>query len=236
VSTAGGDAAGGGHQVLRVLVADDQAMVRSGFAVILGAQEDMEVVGEAADGRQAVDLARRLNPDVVVMDVRMPVMDGIAATAALAGPGVPDAPKVLVVTTFNLDEHVFDALRAGASGFLLKDSGPGELIAGVRTVAAGDALLAPAVTRALIGAHAARLRTAPPSSTAAQPDQLTAREVEVLRLVATGRSNAEVAAELFLSTETVKTHVSHILTKLGVRDRVQAVVHAYRTGLVEAAC
>jgi len=218
---------------LRVLVADDQELVRTGFAAILGAQADMAVVGEAANGREAVTLARRLRPDVVVMDVRMPVMDGIAATEALAGPGAPDPPAVLVVTTFNLDAHVYDALRAGASGFLLKDAGAAELIAAVRTVAAGDALIAPAVTRALIGAHATRLRSTPRTSEAAALDLLTPRETEVLRLVATGRSNAEIAAELYVSTETVKTHISRVLTKLDLRDRVQAVVHAYRTGLVD---
>lgn len=221
---------------VRVVVADDQVLVRTGFATILGAQPDLEVVGEAENGRAAVELAQRLRPDVVVMDVRMPVLDGIEATRALAGPGVPDPVKVLVVTTFNLDAHVYDALRAGASGFLLKDAPARELVAAVRTVARGDALISPAVTRALIGRHADRLRDVPgahPSDPGAPGGALTPREVEVLRLVAHGRSNAEVAADLFLSTETVKTHVSRILTKLDLRDRVQAVVHAYRTGLVD---
>lgn len=216
---------------VRVLVADDQALIRTGFATILDAQADLEVVGEAGDGRAAVELARRLRPDVVVMDIRMPVLDGIDATRALAGPEVADPLKVLVVTTFNLDVLVYDALRAGASGFLLKDALPAELIAAVRIVAAGDALLAPAVTRALIGRHATKLRTPAPGSTP-RTDSLTPREVEVLRLVAAGCSNAEIATQLLLSYETVKTHVSRILMKLDLRDRVQAVVHAYRTGLV----
>jgi len=216
---------------VRVLVADDQALIRTGFTTILDAQDGLQVVGEAGDGRAAVTLARRLRPDVVVMDIRMPVLDGIEATRLLAGPDAPDPLKVLVVTTFNLDVLVYDALRAGASGFLLKDALPIELITAVRTVSAGDALLAPAVTRALIGRHATRLRTPVPGDTVPS-DSLTPREVEVLRLVAVGRSNAEIATELFLSYETVKTHVSRILTKLGLRDRVQAVVHAYRTGLV----
>ena len=208
--------------------------MRTGFTTILGAQPDMEVVGEAVDGREAVHLARRVRPDVVVMDVRMPVMDGIAATEALAGPGVLDGPAVLVVTTFNLDAHVYDALRAGASCFLLKDARPDELLTAVRTVAAGDALIAPAVTRALIGVHATRLRSAPHDPRAASLERLTPRELEVLRLVATGRSNAEIAVALHLSPETVKTHVSRLLTKLDLRDRVQAVVLAYSTGLVDS--
>lgn len=216
---------------IRVVVADDQVLVRTGFATILGAQPDLEVVGEAGDGRAAVDLTRRLRPDVVVMDVRMPVLDGIEATRALAGPGVPDPITVLVVTTFHLDAHVYDALRAGASGFLLKDAPVGELVAAVRTVARGDALISPAVTRALIGHHATRLRGLPGAADPASA--LTPREVEVLRLVAQGRSNAEIATDLVVSTETIKTHVSRILTKLNLRDRVQAVVHAYRTGLVD---
>ena len=215
---------------IRVLVVDDQALVRTGFATILGAQPDIEVVGEAEDGLAAVAQAGQLRPDVVVMDVRMPLLDGIEATRLLAGPDVPDPVKVLVVTTFNLDEHVYDALRAGASGFLLKDARPAELIAAVRTVAAGEALLAPAVTRALVGRFAERLRPAPPRSAALAA--LTPREVEVLGLMAEGLSNAEIAARLVLSTETVKTYVSRILTKLDLRDRVQAVVLAFRLGLV----
>jgi DNA-binding NarL/FixJ family response regulator len=215
---------------IRVLVADDQALVRTGFVTIFAAQPDLAVVGEAGDGKTAVDLAQRLRPDVVVMDVRMPVMDGIEATALLAGAGVVDPVKVLVVTTFNVDEYVYRALRAGAGGFLLKDAAPQQLINGVRTIAGGDSLLAPAVTRQLIGRYAARLRPADPDVAAA--GQLTPRELEVLRLIAAGLSNAEIAAALVIGTETVKTYVSRILTKLDLRDRVQAVVYAYRTGLV----
>jgi DNA-binding NarL/FixJ family response regulator len=217
--------------MIRVLVCDDQALVRTGFVTILDAQEDLTVIGEASDGRAAVDLARRLRPDVVVMDIRMPVLDGIEATRQLAGPGVADPVKTLVVTTFNLDEYVFAALRAGASGFLLKDATPPQLIAGVRTVAAGEALLAPAVTRQLIGRFGTRVRAADPQTSAAQ--LLAPRELEVLRLIATGLSNAEIAATLVISAETVKTYVSRILTKLDLRDRVQAVVYAYRNGLAE---
>ncbi len=224
---------------LRLLVCDDQELVRTGLATVLARQPDLEVVGEAADGVAAVALARRLRPDVVVMDVRMPVLDGIEATRRLAGPQVDDPVKVLVVTTFHVDEHVYDALRAGASGFLLKDARPDELVQAVRTVAAGDALLAPAVTRALIGAHAERVHARTGQDTggmsARLPPQLAGlapREVEVLRLIAAGSSNAEIGAALFLGTETVKTYVSRILTKLGLRDRVQAVVLAYEVGLV----
>ena len=215
---------------VRVLVADDQALVRTGFGTILGAQPDLEVVGEAEDGRAAVRLATELRPDVVVMDVRMPELDGIEATRRLAGPDVVDPVKVLVVTTFNLDEHVYDALRAGASGFLLKDARPEELVAAVRTVAAGDSLLSPAVTRALVGRFGERVR--PASTPGDALAALTPRELEVLRLIAEGLSNAEIAAALVLSTETVKTYVSRILTKLDLRDRVQAVVLAFRIGLV----
>jgi DNA-binding NarL/FixJ family response regulator len=215
---------------IRVLVCDDQALVRTGFVTIFDAQPDMTVVGEASDGKTAVGLAQRLRPDVVVMDVRMPVMDGIEATARLAGAGVADPVKVLVVTTFNIDEYVYRALRAGASGFLLKDAAPSQLIGGVRTVARGDSLLAPEVTRQLIGRYAARVRPADPDVAAA--GQLTPRELEVLRLIAAGLSNAEIAAALVIGAETVKTYVSRVLTKLDLRDRVQAVVYAYRTGIV----
>ncbi|MBT0993793.1 response regulator transcription factor [Cellulomonas sp. DKR-3] len=213
----------------RVLVCDDQALIRTGFATIVDAQPDLEVVGTCADGRAAVDLARRLRPDVVVMDVRMPVLDGIEATRLLAGAGVADPVKVLVVTTFNLDEYVYEALRAGASGFLLKDAPAQQLLDGIRTVASGAALLAPEVTRQLVGRYASRIA---PSGAAHDDAALTPREREVLRLVADGLSNAEIAAELVLSHETVKTYVSRILTKLDLRDRVQAVVYAYRNGLV----
>ncbi|MBA8809209.1 response regulator [Promicromonospora sukumoe] len=214
---------------VRVLVCDDQALIRTGFATIIDAQPDLEVVGECADGRAAVDHARRLEPDVVVMDVRMPVLDGIEATRLLAGAGVERPVKVLVVTTFNLDEYVYEALRAGASGFLLKDAPAGQLLAGIRTVASGAALLAPEVTRQLVGRYAARIR---PAESAPSDTALTPRELEVLRLIADGRSNSEIAATLVISQETVKTYVSRILAKLNLRDRVQAVVHAYRTGLV----
>ncbi|WP_066375244.1 response regulator [Herbidospora mongoliensis] len=215
--------------MIRVLVCEDQALVRAGYVTIFDAQPDMEVVGEAADGRAAVEAASHLNPDVIVMDIRMPVVDGIEATRRLAGPGTANPAKILVVTTFNVDEYVYEALRAGASGFLLKDAHPSELINGVRTIAAGDSLLAPAVTRTLIGHYAERLRPAPGNHVV---DVLTPRELEVLRQLAAGLSNAEIAAQLFITPETVKTYVSRILTKLDLRDRVQAVVLAYRIGLV----
>ncbi|MEU5669906.1 response regulator [Micromonospora sp. NPDC047762] len=214
---------------IRVLVCDDQELIRTGFATIIDAQPDIDVVGECGNGRDAVDLARRLRPDVVVMDVRMPILDGIGATRLLAGPGVTEPVKVLVVTTFNLDEYVYEALRAGASGFLLKDAPPAQLLHGIRTVASGAALLAPEVTRQLVGRYAERIR---PAGGTVDDVGLTPRELEVLRLVATGLSNGEIAARLVISQETVKTHVSRILTKLDLRDRVQAVVYAYRTGLV----
>jgi DNA-binding NarL/FixJ family response regulator len=221
---------------IRVLVCDDQELIRTGWTTILGAQPDLDVVGQAGDGRTAVALARELRPDVVVMDIRMPQLDGIEATRRLAGPDVAEPVRVLVVTTFNLDEYVYRALRAGASGFLLKDSPPPDLIAAIRTVAAGESLLAPAVTRALVGRFAERLRV-PGSGTDAEHRALAAlapRETDVLRLIAAGLSNAEIAAELVISPETVKTYVSRILAKLGLRDRVQAVVFAYRVGLVTA--
>ena len=219
---------------IRVLVCDDQELVRVGFATILAAQPDMEVVGEAGDGRAAVEAALRLRPDVVVMDIRMPVLDGIEATRRIAGPDAESPAKVLVVTTFNVDEYVYRAFRAGASGFLLKDSPPAELVGGVRTVAQGDALLAPTVTRTLIGRFAERLRPTDTSRTARDEivRSLTARELQVLEQLAAGRSNAEIADELVITPETVKTYVSRILAKLGLRDRVQAVVLAYRVGLV----
>jgi DNA-binding NarL/FixJ family response regulator len=215
---------------LGVLIVDDQALVRAGFRMILEAEEDMEVVGEAADGREAVAEARRLRPDVVLMDVRMPDVDGIEATRRLLGDGA-DA-KVVMLTTFDMDEYVYDALRAGASGFLLKDVPPEQLVAGIRAVASGDALLAPAVTRRVIEEFVRR----PPASVRTLPPKLgdlTARELEVLMLIARGRSNAEIATELFVSETTVKTHVAHVLMKLRLRDRVQGVVLAYECGLVE---
>ncbi len=221
---------------VRVLVCEDQALVRAGYTTIFSAQPDMEVVGEAENGRQAVEEALRLRPDVVVMDIRMPILDGIEATRQLAGPGVDNPAKVLVVTTFNVDEYVYEALKAGASGFLLKDAPPAELIAGVRTVAAGESLVAPAVTRTLIGHFASRLL--PADTTRPARDQvrqtLARRELEVLEQIAAGLSNAEIAEKLCITTETVKTYVSRILTKLDLRDRVQAVVLAYRVGLVAA--
>lgn len=215
---------------IRVVVCDDQALVRTGYVTIFDAQPDLTVVGEAGDGEAAVRVVARERPDVVVMDIRMPGLDGIEATRRMAGPDVAEPARVLVVTTFNLDQYVYDALRAGASGFLLKDAPPAELIAGVRTVAAGDSLLAPAVTRKLIGRYGARVR---PAAADGNPlAVLTAREREVLRLIADGLSNAEIAAALVISHETVKTYVSRILTKLDLRDRVQAVVLAHRVGLV----
>jgi DNA-binding NarL/FixJ family response regulator len=223
-----------GAAPIRILVCDDQFLVRTGYATIFTAQPGLEVVGEAGDGQMAVESAARLRPDVVVMDVRMPVLDGIEATRRLAGPGAPAPMKVLVVTTFNIDEYVYEALRAGASGFLLKDCLPAELVNGVRTVAAGESLLDPAVTRRLIGRFAARVRPDDPMRPGADHPlaALTRREIEVLKLIATGLSNAEIAGALVISPETVKTYVSRILAKLQVRDRVQAVVLAYRVGLV----
>jgi DNA-binding NarL/FixJ family response regulator len=216
---------------LRVLIVDDQALVRAGFRMILEAEHDMEVVGEASDGREAVAEARRLSPDVVLMDVRMPEVDGIQATRQLLDR--EPTTKIVMLTTFDMDEYVYDALKAGASGFLLKDAPPEQLVAGIRAAAEGDALLAPSVTRRVIEEFVRRppasVRTIPPKLT-----ELTPRELEVLRRIARGLSNAEIAAELVVSETTVKTHVAHVLMKLGLRDRVQAVVLAYESGLVEA--
>jgi DNA-binding NarL/FixJ family response regulator len=214
--------------VIKVLIADDHAMVRSGLRAMLDVQEDMEVVGEAEDGAQAVEEALRLRPHVAIMDIRMPRVDGIEATRRLKVHG-ETAPRVLVLTTFDLDEYVYEALRAGAGGFLLKDAPPGQLAEAVRTVAAGESLLAPAVTRRLVERFVSRPR---PERTDAF-EELTERELEVLRLIARGMSNAEIAEGLFLSEATVKTHVTRILSKLDLRDRVQAVVLAYESGLVE---
>lgn len=214
---------------IRVLVADDHHLVRSGLRAMLDVHDDLDVVGEAEDGLAALAAVDELSPDVVVMDIRMPRLDGIEATRRLRER--EDAPQVLVLTTFDLDDYVYEALRAGAGGFLLKDAPPAQLAEAVRTVAAGDALLAPAVTRRLVERY---VRTpAPGARQWAELERLTDREREVLLLVARGLSNAEVAAELFLSEATVKTHVTRVLTKLGLRDRVQAVVLAYETGLVE---
>ncbi|SEG65965.1 DNA-binding response regulator, NarL/FixJ family, contains REC and HTH domains [Nonomuraea solani] len=210
---------------IRVLIADDHLVVRTGFAELLDTQPDFEVAGAAADGAEAVRLCRELSPDVVLMDVRMPGMNGIEATRLLAG---PEGPRVLILTTFDLDEYVYDALRAGASGFLLKDVTAERLFDAVRVIAAGEALLAPAVTRRLIGEFARLGPRGPEVALSA----LTPRETQVLRLVAEGLSNPEIAARLVVTEETVKTHVSRMLNKLGLRDRTQAVVTAYETGLV----
>ena len=216
---------------IRVLICEDHELIRAGYVAVLDAQPDMEVVGQAGDGQAAVEAAVRLEPDVVVMDIHMPLMDGIEVTHRIAGPDVARAPKVLVVKTFNVDEYVYRALRAGASGFLLKDTPLSELVNGVRTLTHGEALLSPAVTRTLIGRFADRIRPAAP--TGANPVQrLAPRETEVLQLMARGLSNSEIAESMSISVETVKTYVSRILTKLDLRDRVQAVVLAYRTGLV----
>jgi DNA-binding NarL/FixJ family response regulator len=213
---------------IRVVIADDQGMVRAGFSVLLNAQPDIEVIAEAVNGREAVTHANALHPDVVLMDVRMPVMDGLAATREITA--MPQAPKVLVLTTFDLDDYVYEALRSGASGFLLKDASARELADAVRLIAAGDALLAPGITRRLI-AEFARLG-APRTPSRQQVEGLTERESEVLALVARGLSNAEIADRLVVAEQTIKTHVSRILMKLGLRDRTQAVVLAYETGLV----
>jgi len=216
----------------RVLIVDDQPLMRTGFRMILDAEPDLEVVGEAADGWQAVEQAGRVRPDVVLMDIRMPRMDGVEATRQLAGPDATDPVRVLILTTFDLDEHVLSALRAGASGFLLKDAPPEDLVDAIRVVARGDALLAPSITRRLLDRFASRL---PDPSEAGPPkalERLTARELEVLRLVARGMSNAEIAEELVVGETTVKTHVGRVLMKLDLRDRVQAVVLAYETGIV----
>jgi DNA-binding NarL/FixJ family response regulator len=218
-------------QSVRVLIADDHVLVRDGFAMILSTQPDLQVVGEAADGDEAIRAARELHPDVVLMDIRMPNVDGIEATAAICR---DTRAKVLVLTTFDLDEYVYDALRAGASGFLLKDMRRSELVDAIRVVAAGEALLAPTVTRRLIADVVGRARPAAAAShPASRLTLLTARETEALRQIARGLSNAEIARELYVTEHTVKTHVSSLLSKLGLRDRVQAVVLAYESGLVQ---
>jgi DNA-binding NarL/FixJ family response regulator len=221
-------AAGGRAGVISVLLADDQALVRGGFRMILEAQPDVEIVGEADDGRAAIERARELRPDVVLMDVRMPVLDGIAATRTIVAEAL--AQRVLVLTTFDEDEVVYEAMKAGASGFLLKTAPPARLVEAVRTVAAGEALLAPTVTRRLVE----RFVSGPPPGQSPPPElaELTDRESEVLTLIARGRSNSEIAGDLFVSEATVKTHVNRVLAKLDLRDRVQAVVLAYECGLV----
>ena len=213
---------------IRVLVVDDQPLVRAGLGVILGAQADIEVVGEAGDGLEALDAARRLEPDVVLMDIRMPRLDGLEATRRIMDAGT--GARVMILTTFDTDEHVFEALRAGASGFLLKDAPREQLVEAVRTVAAGEALLAPSVTRRLIEEFSRR----PVTTERVSPllPSLTAREREVLEAMARGLSNAEMAAALFVGEATVKSHVAHVLMKLGLRDRVQAVIFAYESGVV----
>jgi DNA-binding NarL/FixJ family response regulator len=218
-----------GDGSIRVVIADDQALVRSGFAVIVGSAEDLEVVGEAGDGAAAVEVVRDTVPDIVLMDIRMPELDGIEATRRIkADPATADV-RVLILTTFDLDEYVYDALRAGASGFLLKDTLPDDLLAGIRVVAGGEALLSPRITRRLIEEFAQRPE--PSAASRAPVEGLTERELEVLALVAKGLSNAEIATELIMSPATAKTHVSRLLTKLDARDRTQLVMIAYETGV-----
>ena len=212
---------------IRVLVADDQSMVRAGFRMLLGGEEGIEVVAEASNGIEAVDKAARFEPEVVLMDIRMPELDGLEATRRILS--ADSAARVLILTTFDLDEYVYEALRAGASGFVLKDDPPEQLIAAIRTIAAGDALLSPSVTKRVVERFSRIPHLAPPK----ELDELSEREREVFRLLAHGLSNAEIGEELYISETTVKTHVTHILSKLGLRDRVQAVVLAYRSGLVE---
>jgi DNA-binding NarL/FixJ family response regulator len=213
---------------IRVLVADDQSMVRAGFRMLLSGEEDIEVVAEASNGLEAVDKAARFQPTVVVMDIRMPELDGLEATRRILA--ADNLARILILTTFDLDEYVYEALSAGASGFVLKDDPPEQLIAAIRTVAAGDALLSPAITKRVIKRFTRIQRPTPPK----EIDELTARERDVFRLIASGLSNAEIAQELYIGDTTVKTHVTHVLQKLNLRDRVQAVVLAYQTGLFEA--
>ena len=215
--------------MIRVLLADDQAAVRGGFAALINSEDEMEVAGEATNGREAVDLTRRVLPHVVVMDIRMPVLDGLEATRLICSDPTLAATRVLVLTTFDLDEYVYNALRAGASGFLLKDAGPRQLLDAIRVVAAGDALIAPSITKRLIAEFAARRDPADPPEAVAE---LTDRERDILRLVARGLSNAEIAERLVISPLTTKTHVSRILRKLDCRDRAQLVTLAYESGLV----
>jgi DNA-binding NarL/FixJ family response regulator len=219
-----------GRQV-RLVIADDQALVRAGLATLLDSQPDLVVVGQAGDGHEAVRLTRELTPDVVLMDIRMPVLDGLSATRQIIGNGGPGGPRVIVLTTYDLDEYVYEALRAGACGFLLKHAPPEELLFGVRAAADGGALLSPAVTARLLAEFAGRRPAA--GREPAELDRLTPREREVLDLVVRGMSNGEIARTLFVSHSTVKTHLTHVLDKLGLRDRVQAVVYGYEHGLVE---
>lgn len=213
---------------VRVVIADDQELVRTGFRAILGSEPGIEVVGEARDGREAVELARRSKPDVVLMDIRMPALDGLEATRRIVV--TPDSkPRVLILTTFDLDEYVYEALRSGASGFMLKDNPADQLITAIRVVSRGDALLAPSITRRLLSEFS---RHVPPTAKPEQLRSLTERELDVFKLIARGLSNTEISGNLHISETTVRTHVGHILTKLGLRDRVQAVVLAYDTGLV----
>ena len=230
-ATGDGDAAAG--ETVRVLIVDDQPLMRAGFRMILDAEDGLEVVGEAADGLEAIDQARRLDPDVVLMDIRMPNLDGVEATRRLAGPGVVAPRRVLILTTFDLDDYVIEALRAGASGFLLKDVPPEELVTAIGIVARGEAVVAPRATRMLLDRFASRLPAAGDDAGTAL-SSLTEREREVLRALAGGLSNAEIAEALYVSETTVKTHVGHVLMKLGLRDRVQAVVFAYQTGVVSS--
>ena len=219
---------------VRVVIADDQSLVRSGLALILGTQPDLEVVGEAGNGDEAIDLVGRLRPDVVLMDIRMPGTDGLAATRTLTGDPRTARTRVVMLTTYDLDEYLFEALQAGAAGFLLKGVSPEELVQGIRVVASGESLLAPSATRRLIAAFVDRGPDAPPDvEDSRRVGSLTPRELEVLTLMARGRSNAEVADELLVGENTVKTHVSHVLDKLGARDRVQAVIMAYRAGVTD---
>ncbi|MFN8172111.1 MAG: response regulator transcription factor [Candidatus Nanopelagicales bacterium] len=213
---------------IRVVVADDQDLVRAGLAMILGAQDDIEVVGQAADGLAALDLATRLRPDVLIVDIRMPGLDGVEVTRRLAGPGVADPLAVVVITTFDLDEYVLGALRAGARGFLLKDAGPDLLVQAIHAAANGDALIAPNITRRLLATFASQK----PAALVQPIDPLSEREEEVLALIARGRTNAEIASELFISLSTVKSHVASLMTKLGLRNRVEIAMWAYDSGRV----
>ena len=213
---------------IRVLVADDQSMVRAGFRMLLGDEQDIEVVAEAENGREAIEKAARFNPGVILMDIRMPELDGLQATRRILAED--NGARILILTTFDLDEYVYEALSAGASGFVLKDDSPEQLLAAIRTVAAGDALLSPTVTKKVIKQFARQPRPAPPK----ELDDLSERECDVFRLMAQGMSNGEIGQELFISETTVKTHVTHILQKLGLRDRVQAVVYAYESGEAQA--